>query len=126
MLSETKKEHDITIQLKYVPTSDNPADLLTHGLSFETFCKNQEFWLKGPEWVQGSVILWPASDFKCLNLASKIIVMQTFLKDSDPPSPIVSFQRYSSFDKLVHVTSTVLRACANFSVRTSLFNEKTL
>ena len=55
MLKELKEKYKIPICFKYVPTDQNPGDLLTRGLTFDIFQKNLEFWLHGPLWIQSDV-----------------------------------------------------------------------
>ena len=64
-------------QFKYVPTSENPADLLTRGLSSESYKQNLEFWLKVPLWIRSKEVKWPTSELKCLSNNSQNIVMAT-------------------------------------------------
>ena len=40
MIKDLKDKFKIPISFKYVPTDQNPADLLTRGLSFDVFKKN--------------------------------------------------------------------------------------
>ena len=49
--TEILNEHNININYRYVPTDCNPADLLTRGLSLESFKQQLEFWLHGPEFL---------------------------------------------------------------------------
>ena len=51
MVVEIKDKYDLDVKFKYVPTSDNPADLLTRGLSFENFKLKLSFWIHGPCWI---------------------------------------------------------------------------
>ena len=37
MVAEIKDQYCLDVEFKYVPIGDNPADLLSRGLSFETF-----------------------------------------------------------------------------------------
>ena len=47
-------------ELKYVPTSDNPADLLTRGITPKEL-KSSQLWWKGPPWITDPQ-LWPTCD----------------------------------------------------------------
>ena len=92
-----------------MPTSDNPGDLLTRGLSLVKFQENFYFWLHGPVWIRSPVVVWPSNDFSCLSSASKQIVMSTTLGEARQPlSPIVPFDRYSSLTKLLAVVGRVI------------------
>ena len=52
------KLHDLGFDLvfKFVSTSDNPADLITRGITLDKFRSELQFWLTGPEWLIGEDI----------------------------------------------------------------------
>ena len=56
---EIFKEHGIPINFKYVSTDSNPADLLTRGLSLDSFQQNMKFWLQGPDFINADKVEWP-------------------------------------------------------------------
>ena len=66
MFGDLQKQFNIKIQYKYVPTKENPADLLTRGLSLQSFKENLNFWLYGPTWTQSQNVVWPNAELKCL------------------------------------------------------------
>ena len=109
MRADIFNEFKVDIQFKYVPTAENPADLLTRGLSLESFKQNLEFWLKGPEWIRSEIVKWPTSELKCLNTNSKSIVMATQIEPIPSVPFIFSFERYSSFARLVNVATGVIK-----------------
>ena len=43
MVEDIKIKYSLEVQFKYVPTSDNPGDLLTRGLSLSKFKNQLEF-----------------------------------------------------------------------------------
>jgi hypothetical protein len=45
-------------QWRHVPTADNPADLISRGVSAEALVANS-FWWNGPEWLGKSSEFWP-------------------------------------------------------------------
>ena len=51
MIQELKKSYNVSINFKYIPGSENPADLLSRGLKFDKFKENLMFWLHGPNWL---------------------------------------------------------------------------
>ena len=64
-ISDIKDKYEIKVQLRYVPTDCNPADLLTRGLSLQQFKDNLNFWLKGPLFIRtGGEIAWPSCTIK--------------------------------------------------------------
>ena len=48
MISDLKTTYSLNVHFKYVPTRENPADLLTRGLTLAAFKEDLDFWLKGP------------------------------------------------------------------------------
>ena len=57
--------------VKYVPTDQNPADLLTRGLSLNKFKDLLQFWTYGPEWLKTADSDWPVNELNCLSDANK-------------------------------------------------------
>ena len=113
MLGNLKSKYNVPIHFKYVPTSENPADLLTRGLSLETFKLKFEFWLYGPTWIRSGKVIWPTSELQCLSAASKNIVLHTVISEYTV-EPIVPFERYSEFVTLVRIVGRMLKALCKF------------
>ena len=117
MLDDIKIRYSIEVQLKYVPTLDNPGDLLTRGLSLTKFKTQLEFWIHGPDWIRSPEVLWPSSEFSCLSSASKQLVMSTVVEETRKPLiSIVPFDRYSSLTKLFAVTSRMIEFCHKLGI----------
>ena len=114
MKTDLFHQYNIPLLLKYVPTSCNPADMLTRGLSLDLFRNKLQFWLKGPEWLSSDNVEWPSSDLSCLNSVSKSIVLNTDLVKVKGVTPIVPFDKFSKLSKLVRVTSLVIEALSKF------------
>ena len=102
--------------IKYCRTGDNPADLLTRGISCENL-DNSKLWWNGPEWlITGD---WPICDV----IDSKILTCQSDeideneLKVDDKGNvstrktlaDIIDIKRYSSLGRLLRVTAYVMR-----------------
>ena len=49
-----------SVTWKYCPSGDNPADLLTRGLTFQQF-QSSSLWTRGPKWLPDKV-QWPKWD----------------------------------------------------------------
>ena len=108
-VSDAQDKYNVNISFKYVPSSDNPADLLSRGISYNKFVEQLDFWIHGPEWIRGDTVIWPSSDFACLSDHSKTLVMHTSLEEKVATlPPIVSFERYSSFQKLLNTVCYIL------------------
>ena len=53
------RERGIYMKFKYVNTKDNPADLITRGMSLDEFETHFLFWLYGPSWLVCEALQWP-------------------------------------------------------------------
>ena len=101
---------------KYCPTSENPADLLTRGLSTAQLNENLQLWLHGPPWLTKSEQEWPSKEPNCTAEDLDVIVNTTTLtqkeETNDTPSilNIIHLERYSSWSKVLRVTALVIRA----------------
>lgn len=100
---------DIEINFKYVKTNENPADLLTRGLSVSQFKEQVEFWIHGPSWLKGQIV-WPVNDMLCLSNESRAQVCAATL--NAVPS-IINFNRFSSVHKLFKTVFFVFKFINN-------------
>ena len=116
MKKELLEEFQIPISFKYVPTDQNPGDLLTRGLSLEQFKQRLDFWVYGPKWIQSQELVWPSSQLNCLSEASKSIVLSTQISVAKVMEPLVPFERYSKFNKLVGVTAKMIEGLNKLKV----------
>ena len=62
------------MNFKYILTNQNPADLITTGLTFNKFKSNLDIWIKGLAWLKARPVLWPESELKCLSDTDKSAV----------------------------------------------------
>ncbi|XP_033745623.1 uncharacterized protein LOC117331137 [Pecten maximus] len=104
---------------RYYPTKDNPADILSRGMSGQQF-KDNTLWFNGPEWLttEEQWPQWKESDLTTLTTECETAipestpsVVDTFLTSS--LHKLVDITKYSSFIKLVRVTAYVLRFIRN-------------
>ena len=51
------------IKLRYVSTSQNPADLATRGITTEELM-NSNLWWQGPSWLTDDMTTWPSWNFE--------------------------------------------------------------
>ena len=63
-IEETRKQRHkkfaTNIKFRYIPFADNPADLLTRGITLENFQQMFDYWTYGPTWLV-KVEKWPSS-----------------------------------------------------------------
>lgn len=97
----------------HISSKDNPADVLSRGLSPEKL-QECDLWWKGPTWLSKPQSNWPKSKFdipeKIPELRKQIMVFKTMQND---PFPITRFSRLS---EIQHVCAYCLRfskACQN-------------
>ena len=127
MQKDILSEFNVDVNFRYVPTADNPADLLTRGLSLDAYKLNLEFWLKGPSWVRSTrEINWPSSELKCLSSSNQNIVMATEVEPVPQVPAIFSFRRNPNFErfslnKVLNISKLVIKFCNKVG---ALKNEK--
>ena len=110
-----------TATWSFTPSGDNPADLLTRGLSADQL-KSSILWTCGPDWLPDRST-WPTwTPTSTLHLQAEeeaspaTVIQQT--EDSTESEPCVlssvDLYRYSNINRLLAVTSYVLRFIHNF------------
>jgi hypothetical protein len=109
---------NFTGQVKYVPTKDNPADLLTRGISASEL-KESDLWWSGPSWLSNG-------NYPSCDLTDDAVLLQATsteniaITEVNPPQPanhptgteacisaVVDIKRFSSYLKLLKVTALV-------------------
>ena len=105
------------------PTNDNPADLLTRGLSATQLCSSV-LWKQGPPWLtcESKWATWSSTELSptlTLAISSEEINHNAPERDSIPtehPQPgihrIIDIEMYSKLNHLLRVTAYVLRFIA--------------
>ena len=107
---------------KYCPTHDNPADLLTRGVSADFFMKSS-IWQTGPTWITDTR-RWPIWETDPL-LVNTILedrdrgeemsahALQTTIEDRQNIQNVMNVSNHSSYRKLLRVTALVQRFVQN-------------
>ena len=96
---------------KYCPSGDNPADLLTRGVTFQQMNSSTN-WKHGPSWIT-SQDLWPSLDPAEVLLTQLQTESEEHEQDSQTKLPadflkVMDVSKYSSLGKLLAVTAYVL------------------
>ena len=105
--SEILKAYKMEPRFHYVPTVDNPSDLLTRGITVSDFMKRMDFWIHGPGFLINKDFEWPSGNLGCLSAANKTILVNANI--SEPVREVFPSSSFSSFDKLVRVATLVLK-----------------
>jgi hypothetical protein len=95
----------------YVPTADNPSDILSRGTTAKKVLSS-ELWRHGPEWITRSQD-WPRWE---VEQDEPDLVSCAINVESSPTSsldPILDYNRFSYFSKLLKVTMLVHRFIHN-------------
>lgn len=105
-------EYSMPLKFKYIHTLQNPADLITRGLSFEKFKQNFDFWVSGPEWLKKQPVTWPVCGLDCLSTDNKEIVNSMVphnMVSAHTENPIIHFKKFSKLTKLIRVISLIFK-----------------
>ena len=117
--AEISNDYNIQINYKYVPTNSNPADLLTRGLSLDSFKQQLIFWLNGPDFINMDKVNWPSSNLCCLSPDSQNIVMATQAVPIPIAPAVISLENYSKFTRALNVVTNIIKFCSKRGVLTS-------
>ena len=106
-----------TATWKYCPTEENPADLLTRGITVAQI-QSSLLWHHGPQWLT-NCNNWPVwQPAATLHLQAAAVTTSEFVPAmSSPPCnglhKIIDLDNYSTLERVVKVTAIVLRFVAN-------------
>ncbi|XP_045157295.2 uncharacterized protein LOC123523710 [Mercenaria mercenaria] len=101
---------------RYCPTHQNPADLLTRGISAIEF-QNNKLWLNGPEWLTDQS-MWPSWQVDENAVLLTTIDEQGNDRNSSPFNPtqslygihnVIDINKFSRYKTLLRVTAYVKR-----------------
>ena len=100
---ERNSKSNVSMKIKYVPTDQNPADLITRRLTLNKFKLNLNFWIRGPTWLRDSPVSWPVNELKYLSATDKN-AMQTEVHDSaavEENECVVNLEKFSKVLRIV-------------------------
>lgn len=103
----------------YCPGEDNPADLLTRGVSATTL-RESRIWWRGPEWLPKPRSDWPTDPSRLKDACGEQMVPPqpgdkvsqfagVLLQTQGNSEPILCLERFSSLQKLLRITAQVFR-----------------
>lgn len=107
---------------KYVPTEDNPADLLTRGIDGMAL-KHNELWWHGSRFLSSEEDWWPQLKWKCQERVTEMKIRALIAK------PVQNFEllyKYSDLSKLIRIVAYLLRFSSNASKKNELRNQDSL
>jgi len=106
---------------RYVPTDQNPADLLTRGIDLEQF-SSSKLWKFGPDWLSNSSA-WPKWSISQIKRPQVLVLPSPSLNESDVSpskkpdvSAIIEPSRHR-WSSLLRVTAVTQRVCKNFELK---------
>ena len=106
-------------QWRYCPSAFNPADLLSRGVAVGALVDECSIWWKGPDWLCESADNWPVWSSSRNHVEHEIHQegMEAVCMATGKPSTsllnVIDPERYSSLNKLLAVTSRVIRFITN-------------
>ncbi|XP_065896204.1 uncharacterized protein [Dysidea avara] len=111
--------HSKPDQWRYCPTQDNPADLLTRGITSSQL-KLSTLWKHGPQWLP-SENSWPTWSFSpTIELQALAVTATSFSPSTTPQyagtlhiNCIIDISNYSTLSRLLAVTAYVYRFISN-------------
>ena len=98
---------------RFCPTSMNPADLITRGVSTIRFNDKKKLWFEGPPWLSEPEEQWPPYPQNLFHEELQSLQMEIVTNVADDPNilNIIDITRYSTLVRLLRVTARVI----NFS-----------
>ncbi|XP_025405027.1 uncharacterized protein LOC112679449 [Sipha flava] len=108
-------------QWRHVPTTSNPADVISRGCSAESLLSN-ELWWNGPKWLAHSEDLWPSNNATLTDLPEVKIIRPVLL--AIQPVEYQFEEKYSSWSRMNCIAAYILRFCHN--ARTKIIPDRRL
>ncbi|XP_020296867.1 uncharacterized protein LOC109861576 [Pseudomyrmex gracilis] len=93
---------------KYVPSSDNPADVLSRGASPRMLSQSRLWW-HGPAWLRESESHWPSQIDRVPTELPKLRDATLNILHVATTKCIISFERYSTLERLERVVAFCIK-----------------
>ena len=107
ILNQIKSEF-VKVNLAYVPSLYNLADLVTKPCSAKVFLDKLSTWIYGCDWLELLSDQWPKGQLGCIPHACQGELVNPVFNVSDP-EPILHIIKFSSFTFLLGVMVKVLK-----------------
>lgn len=118
------QDHSKGIQWAHVNTKDNPADLISRGMSMADFLNSQK-WKHGPEWLLQPTETWPKPKL-AVTTGDKAEILKEYKRSvvnvnliqiamESGGKPLID--RFSSWKKILRITAYVLLFIKNARVK---------
>ena len=105
----------IPINWRYVPTTHNPADCGSRGISGQQLLHHKLWW--DVPWLSGTMDTWPINNNETIYNLPGLKRVVTAVQLLPEPFEKTIINKYSSFSKIVNVTAWVLRFINNLKSR---------
>ena len=104
------KRYNIPLAYHYVNTEENPADLVTKGLSYSKYLSKIKFWLEGPQWLCNEFKQWPQYPLLSIspNQKQKINISCT-IQQNKVNTGVLNINKFSSLNKLIKCTTYMFK-----------------
>ena len=111
LVTNFEKDYNLPIMFHYVYTEQNPANLITRGLSYNKYLNNMKFWLEGSEWLTNNFENWPKYPLMSISPEhkNKINVNYTNSEILKVNTGILDINKSSSYEKLLRCTSYIFK-----------------
>jgi len=103
VVASVNTEYLFTVHWKYVTSEDNPADMITKGITPELFARRLNFWIHGPQFITLDSDAWPVNRLPCIK--TELCKQLNTLRTTSENTTIIDITRYSSFNKLLRITA---------------------
>ena len=118
VMSDEFKSKNIQFSYHYVPSEYNVADMLTRSCKIQNFVSRFDLWINGPKWMLEPPEFWPKGYLGCVpskyTFDSVNLVCSTAINEKAETGCVVDIDRYSSYSKLLQVTSKIFVAINKF------------
>lgn len=109
MLAELGSLNGFTPSFRYVPTTENPSDLITRGLTLERFKARHRFWCHGPDCLDSGITLWATQELPCRSQRIARSSLNGAVIQGEDVSTVLPLEKCSSIAKILRITALVIK-----------------